>query len=67
MLLFFRCALLSVSRVMIIYLAFLVSTLLPLGHNNIIIITYAQEEIEGVNASIGGEGEDELPSIKILI
>src|SRR5215213_11001403 len=60
--LFFRYALLSVSEVITVYLAVLVSTLVPLGYNNIIIITYAQEEIEGVNASI--EGEDESPSIK---
>ncbi|HKG32069.1 MAG TPA: PQQ-dependent sugar dehydrogenase [Nitrososphaeraceae archaeon] len=53
---------LSVSEVITVYLAVLVSTLVPLGYNNIIIITYAQEEIEGVNASI--EGEDESPSIK---
>jgi aldose sugar dehydrogenase len=57
--LLFPFALLSVSRVIIIYLALLVLTFVPLGHNNI--ITYAQEVIEGVNASIGGE---ELPSVK---
>src|SRR5215212_8012157 len=60
--LFFRYALLSVSEVITVYLAVLVSTLVPLGYNNIIIITYAQEEIEGVNASIGRE--EEKPSIK---
>jgi glucose/arabinose dehydrogenase len=35
--------------------------ILPVGYNNI--ITYAQEEIEGVNASIGDEDEEQ-PSIK---
>jgi glucose/arabinose dehydrogenase len=57
--LFFAFELLSVYRVIIVYLALLVSSLVPLGHNNI--ITYAQEEIEDVNTSIGGE---EQPSIK---
>jgi aldose sugar dehydrogenase len=55
--------LLSVSRVIIVYLALLVSTLAPLGYNNI--ITFAQEDIEGVNASIGGGGgNEEQPYIK---
>ena len=57
--LFFAFELLSVSRVIIVYLALLVSSLVPLGYNNI--ITYAQEEIEDVNTSIGG---GEQPSIK---
>jgi aldose sugar dehydrogenase len=54
-------ALLSVFRVTTRSIIILVSLLTPpIGYNDII-ITYAQEEIEGVNASIGGE---ELPSIK---
>ena len=57
-------ALLSVFKVttrsIIIILVSLL--ILPIGYNDIIIITYAQEEIEGVNASIGREGEP--PSIK---
>jgi len=57
--LLFAFELLSVSRVIIVYLALLVSSLVPLGYNNI--ITYAQEEIEDVNTSIGG---GEQPSIK---
>ncbi len=58
----FPFALVSVSRVISVYLALLVSLLIPppVGYNNI--ITYAQEEIEGVNASIGGD--EEQPSIK---
>ena len=50
--------------VVIVYLTILVSTLAPLGYNNI--ITFAQEEIEGVNASIGGgcDDDEEEPSIK---
>src|SRR5829696_3914468 len=56
----FHFALLSVFRVTTLLLIILVSLLTPpLGYNDI--ITYAQEEIEGVNASIGDE---EQPSIK---
>jgi aldose sugar dehydrogenase len=60
--LLFPFALLSVFRVTRQSIIILVSLLTPpIGYNDI--ITYAQEEIEGVNVSIGG-GEDELPSIK---
>jgi len=53
-------ALLPIFRVTPLSIIILVSLLMPpVGHNNI--ITYAQKEIEGVNASIGGEEE---PSIK---
>src|SRR5215216_6263448 len=56
----FHFALLSVFRVTTLPLIILVSLLTPpLGYNDI--ITYAQEEIEGANASIGDE---EQPSIK---
>jgi glucose/arabinose dehydrogenase len=59
--LLFPFALLSVFRVTRQSIIILVSLLTPpIGYNDI--ITYAQE-IEGVNASIGG-GEDEEPSIK---
>jgi glucose/arabinose dehydrogenase len=59
----FPFALVSVSRVISVYLALLVSLLIPppVGYNDI--ITFAQEEIEGVNASIGDEDEEQ-PSIK---
>jgi aldose sugar dehydrogenase len=58
--LYFHFALLSVFRVTTLPLIILVSLLTPpLGYNDI--ITYAQEEIEGVNASIGDE---EQPFIK---
>src|SRR5919112_4999487 len=58
----FPFALVSVSRVISVYLALLVSLLTPpIGYDDI--ITFAQEEIEGVNASIGG-GDEEEPSIK---
>src|SRR5919112_59093 len=52
----------SVFRDSILSLIILVSLLIltPVGYNNT--ITYAQEEIEGVNASIGDD--DEEPSIK---
>src|SRR5918996_967826 len=54
-------ALLSIFRVATLSIIILVSLLTPpIGYNNII-IAYAQEEIEGVNASIGREDE---PSIK---
>jgi aldose sugar dehydrogenase len=57
-------ALLSLFKVTSLSLIILVSLLTsPIRYNNDI-ITYAQEEIEGVNASIRGEGEDEEPSIK---
>ena len=46
----------------IVYLILLVSTLVPLGVSNN--ITFAQEEIEGVNASIGDGGDGEEPFIK---
>ena len=60
----FPFASIFVYRVISVSLAiFLVLTILaPVGYNEIIITTYAQEEIEGVNASIGDE--DEEPSIK---
>jgi aldose sugar dehydrogenase len=59
--LLFPFALLSVFRVTRQSIIILVSLLTPpIGYNDI--TTYAQE-IEGVNASIGG-GEDEEPSIK---
>ena len=57
---------LSVFRVTTLYLIIILTSLLtsPIGYNDII-ITYAQEEIEGVNASIRGEEEEEeLPYIK---
>jgi aldose sugar dehydrogenase len=57
-------ALLSLFKVTSLSLIILVSLLTPPIRYNNDIITYAQEEIEGVNASIGGEGEDEEPSIK---
>ena len=57
-------ALLSLFKVTSLSLIILVSLLTPPIRYNNDIITYAQEEIEGVNASIRGEGEDELPSIK---
>jgi glucose/arabinose dehydrogenase len=58
----FPFALVSFSRVISVYLALLVSLLTsPVGYNDI--ITFAQEEIEGVNASIGDEDEEQ-PSIK---
>src|SRR5215218_8181333 len=57
----FPFALPSVFRETALSFIILVSLLTPpIGYNNI--ISYAQEEIEGVNASIGG-GEDEEPSI----
>ena len=62
----FPFALISVFRVTTLYLIIILTSLLtsPIGYNDII-ITYAQKEIEGVNASIRGEGEEEeLPSIK---
>src|SRR5215212_11262969 len=56
-------ALLSVFRVTTRSIIIILVSLLipPIGYNDII-ITYAQEEIEGVNASIGRE--EEKPSIK---
>jgi aldose sugar dehydrogenase len=61
--LLFPFALLSVLRVAALSLIILFSLLTPpIGYNH---VTYAQEAIEGVNASIRGEGEDEeLPSTK---
>jgi aldose sugar dehydrogenase len=57
----FHFTLLSVFRVTTLPLIILVSILTPpLGYNDI--ITYAQEEIEGVNASIGVD--EEQPSIR---
>src|SRR5215208_8345954 len=59
--LLFPFALRSVSRETTLSFIISISLLIPpIGYNNI--ITYAQEEIEGVNASIGDE--DEEPSIK---
>ena len=54
----FPFALISVFRVTTLYLIIILTSLLtsPIGYNDII-ITYAQEEIEGVNASIRGEEE----------
>jgi glucose/arabinose dehydrogenase len=58
----FPFALPSVFRETALSFIILVSLLIPpVGYNNNI-ITFAQEEIEGVNASIGDE--DEKPSIK---
>src|SRR5215218_5236149 len=55
-------ALSSVVRESALLLIIVFSLLIPpVGYNNI--ITYAQEEIEGVNASIGVEDEEQ-PSIK---
>src|SRR5687768_7368761 len=60
--LFLPFALPSVFRETALSFIILVSLLIPpVGYNNNIII-FAQEEIEGVNASIGDE--DEEPSIK---
>src|SRR5919107_2218656 len=60
--LLFTFTLRAVFRDSILSLIILVSLLIltPVGYNNT--ITYAQEEIEGVNASIGDD--DEEPSIK---
>ena len=59
--LLFPFALRSVSRETTLSFIISISLLIPpIGYNNI--ITYAQEEIEGVNASIGDE--EEQPSIK---
>src|SRR5215203_1720845 len=58
----FPFALSSVVRESALLLIILYSLLIPpIGYNDI--ITYAQEEIEGVNASIGDEDEEQ-PSIK---
>jgi aldose sugar dehydrogenase len=60
--LLFPFALPSIFRVTALSIIILVSLFTPpIGYNNDI-ITYAQEEIEGVNASIGGD--EEQPSIK---
>ena len=61
--LLFPFALLSVFRVTTLSIIILFSLLTPpIRYNGL--MTYAQEEIEGVNASIRGEGEDEEPSVK---
>src|SRR5215216_669605 len=59
----FSYAILLAFRVIVFSLFIILVSLLipPVGYNNI--ITYAQEEIEGVNASIGDEDEEQ-PSIK---
>src|SRR5215211_6063680 len=59
----FSYAILLAFRVIVFSLFIILVSLLipPVGYNNI--ITYAQEEIEGVNASIGEEDEEQ-PSIK---
>jgi glucose/arabinose dehydrogenase len=64
--LFFPFALPSVFREYAISFIILFSLLIPpIGYNNNdIIVTFAQEEIEGVNASIGDEEDEEQPSIK---
>src|SRR5215216_3411399 len=60
----FSYAILLAFRVIVFSLFIILVSLLilPVGYNNI--ITYAQEEIEGVNASIGDEEDEEQPSIK---
>jgi glucose/arabinose dehydrogenase len=61
--LLFPFALPSVVRESALLLIVLFSLLIPpVGYNDV--ITYAQEEIEGVNASIGGGEDEEQPSIK---
>jgi glucose/arabinose dehydrogenase len=61
--LLFPFALLSVLRITALSLIILFSLFTPpIEYNHV--ITYAQEAIEGVNASIRGEGEDEEPSTK---
>jgi aldose sugar dehydrogenase len=65
--LFFPFALPSVFREYAISFIILFSLLIPpigYNNNNDIIVTFAQEEIEGVNASIGGGEDEEQPSIK---
>jgi glucose/arabinose dehydrogenase len=65
--LFFPFALPSVFREYAISFIILFSLLIPpigYNNNNDIIVTFAQEEIEGVNASIGDEEDEEQPSIK---
>src|SRR5215204_2072673 len=59
----FSYAILLAFRVTVFSLFIILVSLLipPVGYNDI--ITYAQEEIEGVNASIGDEDEEQ-PSIK---
>src|SRR5215208_6256981 len=59
----FSYAILLAFRVIVFSLFIILVSLLipPVGYNNI--ITYAQEEIEGVNAAIGEEDEEQ-PSIK---
>jgi glucose/arabinose dehydrogenase len=59
----FSYAILLAFRVTVFSLFIILVSLLipPIGYNDI--ITYAQEEIEGVNASIGDEDEEQ-PSIK---
>src|SRR5215203_2749881 len=59
----FSYAILLAFRVIVFSLFIILVSLLipPVGYNNI--ITYAQEEIEGVNAAIGEE-DKEQPSIK---
>ncbi|HZC47611.1 MAG TPA: hypothetical protein VE244_00990, partial [Nitrososphaeraceae archaeon] len=59
--LLFPFALPSVVRESALLLIVLFSLLIPpVGYNDV--ITYAQEEIEGVNASIGGGEDEEQPS-----
>ena len=57
-------AILLAFRVIVFYLFIILVSLLipPIGYNDV--ITFAQEEIEGVNASIGGGEDEEQPSIK---
>src|SRR5215211_260503 len=59
----FSYAILLAFRVILFSLFIILVSLLtpPIGYNDI--ITYAQEEIEGVNASIGDGDEEEQPSI----
>ena len=60
----FSYAIYLAFRVIVFYLFIILVSLLkpPIGYNDV--ITYAQEEIEGVNASIGGGEDEEQPSIK---
>src|SRR5919106_1447141 len=60
----FSYAIYLAFRVIVFYLFIILVSLLkpPVGYNDV--ITYAQEEIEGVNASIGGGEDEEQPSIK---
>src|SRR5918994_4638881 len=60
----FSYAIYLAFRVIVFSLFIILFSLLipPIGYNDV--ITFAQEEIEGVNASIGDEEDEEQPSIK---